>query len=113
MILAVETNILTTTIGIVALVIVAVYPDKNWYTCPTAIIGKLYSNTLLVSLNNRISLRDAPIRAAGNGPPAVVSVTSHPRILPGVMHVEVEKPSAVFASRQSDDSSGTRVFDIA
>ncbi|KAH9035697.1 hypothetical protein EDB84DRAFT_1214657 [Lactarius hengduanensis] len=132
-ILAIETNILTSkwtpgsdvllasiqilplaTIGIVALVMVAVYPDKNWYTCPTAFLGKLYSNTLLVSLNNRISLRDAPTRAVGDGPPAVaVSVTSRPIILPGVVHLELEKPSAAFTARQSGDSSSTRVIDIA
>ncbi|KAI9443706.1 hypothetical protein BJY52DRAFT_444713 [Lactarius psammicola] len=56
--LIVETNILTTTVSIVAAIMVIWHPDKNWYTCPTAIIGKLYSNTLLVSLNNRISIRD-------------------------------------------------------
>ncbi|KAI9435805.1 hypothetical protein H4582DRAFT_623362 [Lactarius indigo] len=112
-VLAVETNILTTTIGIVALVMVAVYPDKNWYTCPTAIMGKLYSNTLLVSLNNRITLRDPPIRAARDRPPTmVVPVTSRPRVLPGIVHLDLEKPSAAFAARQSGDS-GTRVFDIA
>lgn len=56
--LTVETNILTTSISIVAMFMAILYSDKNWYTCPTAILGKLYSNTLLVSLNNRISIRD-------------------------------------------------------
>ncbi|KAI0270127.1 hypothetical protein BGY98DRAFT_277085 [Russula aff. rugulosa BPL654] len=56
--LTVETNVATTTVSIVALLIVALYPDKNWFTCPTYVLGKLYSNTLLVSLNNRISIRD-------------------------------------------------------
>jgi len=56
--LTIETNIVTTTVSIVATLMVAVFPEKNWYVCPTAILGKLYSNTLLVSLNNRISLRD-------------------------------------------------------
>ncbi|KAI9435806.1 hypothetical protein H4582DRAFT_1968840 [Lactarius indigo] len=57
--LTVETNILTTSVSLVAMVMVILHSDKNWYTCPTAIIGKLYSNTLLVSLNNRISIRDS------------------------------------------------------
>jgi len=56
--LTIETNLVTTTVSIVALIMVAVYPTKNWYLCPTYIIGKVYSNTLLVSLNNRISIRD-------------------------------------------------------
>ncbi|KAF8498152.1 hypothetical protein F5888DRAFT_225220 [Russula emetica] len=57
--LTMETNLLTTSVGIVALLVLIIFPDKNWYTCPTAILGKLYSNTFLVSLNNRISIRDA------------------------------------------------------
>ncbi|KAF8486816.1 hypothetical protein DFH94DRAFT_2547 [Russula ochroleuca] len=57
--LTVETNLVTTTASIAALLMVALYPDKNWYLCPTYVLGKLYSNTLLVSLNNRISIRDS------------------------------------------------------
>lgn len=57
--LTVETNLVTTTVSIVSLLMIAMYPDKNWYVCPTYLLGKLYSNTLLVSLNNRISFRDA------------------------------------------------------
>lgn len=57
--LTVETNILTTTVSIIATFVVVLHSDKNWYVCPTAILGKLYSNTLLVSLNNRVSIRAA------------------------------------------------------
>jgi hypothetical protein len=56
--LTVESNMVTTTVSIVSFLMVAVYPDKNWFVCPTYVLGKLYSNTLLVSLNNRISIRD-------------------------------------------------------
>jgi len=56
--LTVETNIVTTSVSIVSLLMVALYPEKTWYVCPTYLLGKLYSNTLLVSLNNRISIRD-------------------------------------------------------
>ncbi|KAF8498150.1 hypothetical protein F5888DRAFT_224818 [Russula emetica] len=55
--LTIETNVLTTSVGIVSLLLIFIFPHENWYTCPTAILGKLYSNTLLVSLNNRISIR--------------------------------------------------------
>jgi len=58
--LTVETNVLTTITGVVALLLIAIYPNKIWYTCPTAFLGKLYSNTLLVSLNNRITIRRVP-----------------------------------------------------
>ncbi|KAI0258726.1 hypothetical protein BC834DRAFT_909947 [Gloeopeniophorella convolvens] len=57
--LTVETNALTTIVGVTTLSMVAMFPDKNWFTCPVAVLGKLYSNTLLVTLNNRISIRDA------------------------------------------------------
>ncbi|KAI0270130.1 hypothetical protein BGY98DRAFT_277159 [Russula aff. rugulosa BPL654] len=57
--LTVESNLLTTSVGIVSLLVFIIFPNKNWYTCPTAILGKLYSIALLVSLNNRISIRDA------------------------------------------------------
>jgi len=63
--LTVETNIVTTTVGIVAAFMVVLHSDKNWYVCPTAVLGKLYSNTLLASLNNRVSIRDA---MAARGP---------------------------------------------
>jgi len=56
--LIVETNLATTTVSVASLLMVFLYPDKNWYVCPTYVLGKLYSNTLLVSLNNRISIRD-------------------------------------------------------
>jgi hypothetical protein len=123
--LTVETNILTSkwtpssgtllgfilpsaTVGIVSLLMVAAYSDKNWYTCPTAILGKLYSNTLLVSLNNRISIRDAPVRGA-----VTVPVTPRSRF-----PMELEKPSAALGAWPSDDgsrrdNSSIRVFDIA
>jgi len=56
--LTIETNILSTTVSLVCAFMVFFYPDESWFTCPAAIIGKVYSNTLLVSLNNRISIRD-------------------------------------------------------
>jgi len=56
--LAIETNIVTSIVGVISLLTVALYPDKTYFVCPTSILGKLYSNTLLVSLNNRISIRD-------------------------------------------------------
>ncbi|KAH9981990.1 hypothetical protein BJV77DRAFT_335231 [Russula vinacea] len=57
--LTIETNLLTTSVAIVSLLVILIFPNENWYTCPTAILGKLYSNTFLVSLNNRISIRNA------------------------------------------------------
>jgi len=57
--LTIETNLVTTTVSFVTLLFLGLYPDWTWYMCPAYILGKLYSNTLLVSLNNRISIRDS------------------------------------------------------
>ncbi|KAH9984756.1 hypothetical protein BJV77DRAFT_163276 [Russula vinacea] len=56
--LTVETNLVTTSVSIVSLIMMVVFPKTIFYLCPTYVLGKLYSNTLLVSLNNRISTRD-------------------------------------------------------
>jgi len=63
--LTVETNILTTTVSIISLLLILLYPDKSYFVCPISILGKLYSNTLIVSLNNRISIRDASVACGG------------------------------------------------
>jgi len=59
--LTVETNIMTTVVSVVTVLMVVLFPETNYYVCPSQILGKLYSNTLLVSLNNRISIRDASV----------------------------------------------------
>ncbi|KAH9961948.1 hypothetical protein BC827DRAFT_248442 [Russula dissimulans] len=79
--LTVGTNIITTAVSIVALLMISLYPDKNWFVCPTSVLGKLYSNTLLVSLNNRISIRDRSVSGSGGRnvqSPAVPFPTSPP-----------------------------------
>ncbi|KAH8998242.1 hypothetical protein EDB86DRAFT_3149034 [Lactarius hatsudake] len=54
--ITIETNTLTAGLAITTLVLYAAFPDKLYYM--TKIIGKVYSNTLLVSLNNRIYFRE-------------------------------------------------------
>ncbi|KAF8273647.1 hypothetical protein EI94DRAFT_1795053 [Lactarius quietus] len=56
--LTIETNALTATLAITSLVLYATFPNELYYIYTVEIIGKVYSNTLLVSLNNRIYLRD-------------------------------------------------------
>ncbi|KAI9445942.1 hypothetical protein H4582DRAFT_2093716 [Lactarius indigo] len=55
--LTIETNALTASAVVMTLVLYVAFPDDIYYAY-TAIIGKLYSNTLFVSLNNRIYFRD-------------------------------------------------------
>ncbi|KAI9433047.1 hypothetical protein H4582DRAFT_1027259 [Lactarius indigo] len=56
--LTIETNALTAMLVIGSLVLHVAFPNKYFYLCTVNIFGKVYSNTLLVSLNNRVYLRD-------------------------------------------------------
>lgn len=68
-----------------------------------------YSNTLLVSLNNRISIRDASVCEAGVAPPAIiVPITSHPRLPSGIVRMELGTPEAALEAWASGDSAGKR-----
>ncbi|KAF5329310.1 hypothetical protein D9619_009395 [Psilocybe cf. subviscida] len=57
--LIVETNTLTAGMALISYICYAALPDSPVFTCTTQIMGKLYSNTLLVTFNNRIILRKA------------------------------------------------------
>ncbi|KAH9030950.1 hypothetical protein EDB84DRAFT_1439006 [Lactarius hengduanensis] len=97
--LTVETNVLTTTVGIISLLMVAVFPDKRWFTCP-------YSNTLLVSLNNRISLREGQ-RAVVRSPPGTFAFTASSQPTSEIMHAEFKMPSAaLLVGGSSEDCAG-------
>ncbi|KAH8985330.1 hypothetical protein EDB86DRAFT_2338451 [Lactarius hatsudake] len=56
--LTMETNALTAGALFMTLVLYVAFPNEVYYAYTSEIIGKLYSNTLLVSLNNRIYFRD-------------------------------------------------------
>lgn len=58
--LTIETNTVTASVAIISLILYVAFPNEIYYTCPTGVIGKLYSNTLFVTLNNRIYFRDHP-----------------------------------------------------
>jgi len=58
--LTVETNTLTASVAVISFVLYVAFPKEIYYTCPTGVIGKLYSNTLFVTFNNRIYFRDHP-----------------------------------------------------
>ncbi|KAI9439542.1 hypothetical protein H4582DRAFT_2074904 [Lactarius indigo] len=56
--LTIETNALSAALAVTSLVLYAAFPNELYLVYITATLGKLYSNTLLVSLNNRIYFRD-------------------------------------------------------
>jgi len=92
--LTVETNLMTTSVGIISLLIVMIFPQENWYTCPMAILGKLYSNTLLVSLNNRISIREATATEKTSIKTSVVTFAVTPFSEDGVDTIAMKLPTA-------------------
>ncbi|TBU38210.1 hypothetical protein BD309DRAFT_1058471, partial [Dichomitus squalens] len=51
--LVIESGVLTATIAIVTIVLYAALPGTSYYTCPSAVLAKLYANTMITSLNNR------------------------------------------------------------
>ncbi|KAF8065018.1 hypothetical protein FPV67DRAFT_1671310 [Lyophyllum atratum] len=59
--LIVETNTLTASMALLSFILYAGFPGEDFFICTTLIMGKLYSNTLLVTFNNRIALRKAMI----------------------------------------------------
>ncbi|KAF8498147.1 hypothetical protein F5888DRAFT_1692862, partial [Russula emetica] len=102
--LTIESNMMTTTNSVIALLMVAILPHKLYYTCPTAILGKLYSNTLLVSLNNRISIREVSL---GRGALLTSGIrpTSMAKDGPSIVHLEIEKPPCAFEERKQSVES--------
>ncbi|KAF8258419.1 hypothetical protein EI94DRAFT_1754720 [Lactarius quietus] len=122
--LTVETNLLTTTVAITALVLAAVRPDMNWCHCPIAIMGKLYANALLVSLNNRVAIRDVPARmVATRFSEATFSNGKRPNDTSDCTYFQLDRsPSAmnltpsgesVRRSRESEEGEESLVIDIA
>ncbi|PPQ96541.1 hypothetical protein CVT26_006390 [Gymnopilus dilepis] len=55
--LVVETNTLTASMALVSFICYVTLPNSPLFVCTTLIMGKLYSNTLLATVNNRILLR--------------------------------------------------------
>ncbi|KAN0128007.1 hypothetical protein V8E53_014184 [Lactarius tabidus] len=56
--ITIETNTLTASLAVTIIVLYAAFPNKLYYVVVTEIIGKVYSNTLLLNLNNRIYFRE-------------------------------------------------------
>ncbi|KAH9019124.1 hypothetical protein EDB85DRAFT_583913 [Lactarius pseudohatsudake] len=71
--LTVETNTLTASAAVTTLVLYVAFPNGLYYAYTIDILGKLYSNTLLVSINNRIYFREH--KPPGHGDSAFLMVT--------------------------------------
>ncbi|KAH8989187.1 hypothetical protein EDB86DRAFT_1931382 [Lactarius hatsudake] len=92
----IETNMLTASVAIASVVLYAAFPNEIYYTFTcvifsspgftlanvnnsVGIIGKLYSNSLLVSLNNRIYFRDRVSGSSGAGDTSGLTASSRAR----------------------------------
>ncbi|KAF8486818.1 hypothetical protein DFH94DRAFT_849359 [Russula ochroleuca] len=95
--LTIETNFVTAAVGIISLLMIGVFQHKDLYLCPTSVLGKLYSNTLLVSLNNRISIRNT--YESRNGKVFDFQVVS----VPGSTRLDVTKDTINLEAEQSQE----------
>ncbi|KAN0136872.1 hypothetical protein V8E53_005313 [Lactarius tabidus] len=80
--LVVETNALTATLAIATLVLYVTFPNELYFIFTVEIIGKVYSNTLLMNLNNRIYLRDHRLPEYGNSGSPPSAVGARPSTMP-------------------------------
>ncbi|KAJ6467471.1 hypothetical protein DFH09DRAFT_1381453 [Mycena vulgaris] len=65
--LVIETNTVSTVVAVLSLLLFAGAPNTTYFICPTMVLAKLYSNTLLVTFNNRTFVRNAA-RLNGSAP---------------------------------------------
>jgi len=63
--LAIETNAITATVAVASFVLYMAFPHDTYFVFTCGLMGKIYSNTLFVSLNNRIYFRDHSQGTAG------------------------------------------------
>ncbi|KAJ7286449.1 hypothetical protein C8J57DRAFT_664097 [Mycena rebaudengoi] len=56
--LTVETNLLSSTFAVLTLILFVGAPNTSYFTCTSIIRGKIYSNSLLLMLNNRKYIAD-------------------------------------------------------
>ncbi|KAJ7185094.1 hypothetical protein GGX14DRAFT_620512 [Mycena pura] len=56
--LTVETNLLSSTLAVLVVILLVGVPGTNYFTAPGIIVGKVYSNSLLLLLNNRKFISD-------------------------------------------------------
>ncbi|KAF9523965.1 hypothetical protein CPB83DRAFT_646471 [Crepidotus variabilis] len=59
-----ETNLLSTCIALISIILFLACKDANYFTFPSLLLGRIYSNSLLLILNNRqfleINLQNSP-----------------------------------------------------
>lgn len=65
--LIVETNLASTFLAILIVCVHLASPNTNWFVCPALVLGRVYSNSLFLILNNRHYLRSVNQPEASTG----------------------------------------------
>ncbi|KAF7369678.1 hypothetical protein MVEN_00298900 [Mycena venus] len=64
--LTVETNLLSSTLAVLTVILLVGVPGTNYFTAPSIMLGKIYSNSLLLMLNNRKFVSDHVASTTGS-----------------------------------------------
>ncbi|PSS37289.1 hypothetical protein PHLCEN_2v858 [Hermanssonia centrifuga] len=73
--LTMETNAVTAAVATFAFVLHVAAPEQSYFICPTFFIGRLYSNSLYLTFNNRLSFQTLPMRPAPSSGSSNTAVT--------------------------------------
>ncbi|KAF8904514.1 hypothetical protein CPB85DRAFT_1437809 [Mucidula mucida] len=78
--MTIETNALSTAIAVISLVLFATDEKGTFFICPTMVLGKIYSNTLLLTFNNRNALSRRMGSSGSSGLPSYRTPVSRPAV---------------------------------
>ncbi|KAI9451326.1 hypothetical protein BJY52DRAFT_121975 [Lactarius psammicola] len=95
-------------VAVTSLVLYAAFPNEVYYAFTLDFIGKLYSNTFLVSLNNRIYLRDRLSHVYHDNPRTTVSDRVRTGTVVTLSHFSGPEPQS-----RSSMSNTFQLYDIA
>ncbi|KAI0044337.1 hypothetical protein FA95DRAFT_265312 [Auriscalpium vulgare] len=81
--LTIETNIVSASVAVITLILYAAIPAHPYFFIPAFTVSKIYSNTLLVTLNNRTAIRsidrDGSTSYNPDGPASSLQIAVHSR----------------------------------
>ncbi|KAJ3742336.1 hypothetical protein DFH05DRAFT_1500307 [Lentinula detonsa] len=76
--LTVETNAASSFLAILTVILLVAVPNTNSFTCPSMFLGKIYSNSLLLLLNNRNFLIGGSLHIPSSNASSTVNPVQRP-----------------------------------